>query len=183
MSDINDTNDWFLIVRHSQIILWFQNEMRDAWMKMYTAATSTGSGVSVLQRVAAGRSRGDELSHPALVQSGLGAVGELTGAQQLCLPLCIRGPCWTCRQRNRAAGQHAFIWPNHSFQSVNWETRAIHSETGYPGVCLLCNQMLRHTLVISDLILMKLKRPFALWVLSECWACFGGVLYVSPLNL
>lgn len=67
--------------------------MRDAWMKMYTAATATGSGVSVLQRVAAGRSRGDELSHPALVQSGLGAVDELTGAQQLCLSLCIRGPC------------------------------------------------------------------------------------------
>lgn len=60
---------------------------------MYSTASGTWTlwtGFSVLQRVAAGRSRGDVLGQLTVMEAGLGAVGELTGAQQLCFPLCIR---------------------------------------------------------------------------------------------
>lgn len=60
-----------------------------------TAASATwtlGAGVSVLQCVAAGRAGGDVFSHLTLMEAGLCAVGEVTEAQQLCLPLCIRAP-------------------------------------------------------------------------------------------
>lgn len=63
-------------------------------MKFFDAAATwtLGTGVSVLLCVSAGGSRGDILSPLALMEAGLWVVGEVTGAQQLCFPLCIRAP-------------------------------------------------------------------------------------------
>lgn len=60
--------------------------------KAASATWTLGTGVSVLQCVAAGRAGGDELGHLTLTEAGLEDIGEMTGAKQLCLPLCIRAP-------------------------------------------------------------------------------------------
>lgn len=59
-------------------------------MKRKLKKSTLGTGVSVLQCVPAGRAGGDVLRQLTLMEAGLGVVGEVTGAQQLCLPLCIR---------------------------------------------------------------------------------------------
>ena len=48
------------------------------------------TGVIVLQRAAAGRAGGDVLGHLTLMEAGLWVAGEVSGAQQLCFPLCVR---------------------------------------------------------------------------------------------
>lgn len=103
------------------------------------------------------------------MEAGLGAVGEVAGAHKLCLPLCIRAPGWTCETHSRVGGQ-----PASTFQSIKRKITAIHSETGYPGSCLLLYQKSGHTSVTSELILMKpdALRQLALWVLSDGWIEF-----------
>lgn len=60
--------------------------------EVFDATWTLGTGVSVYQCIAAGGAGGDEVSHLSLMEAGLGAVGEVAGAQKLCLPLCIRAP-------------------------------------------------------------------------------------------
>lgn len=55
-----------------------------------SATWTLGTGVSVLQCVSAGRSGGHVLGQLTLMEAGLGGVGEVSGAQQLRFPLCIR---------------------------------------------------------------------------------------------
>ncbi len=66
--------------------------MDDVFVTAVSATWTLETGVSVLQCVAAGRARGDVFSHLTPMEAGLRAVGEVTGAQQLCLPLCISTP-------------------------------------------------------------------------------------------
>lgn len=78
------------------------------WYLSFSVATAVSatwafwSGYFLLERVSSSRARGNVLKHLTLMEGGLWAVGELTGAQNLCLSLCIRASSWTCRRRQRA---------------------------------------------------------------------------------
>ena len=59
---------------------------------MVCATWALWTGVPVLQCVVAGQAGGDAVGHVTLMEAGLWAVGKLTRAQELCLPLCVCAP-------------------------------------------------------------------------------------------
>lgn len=136
-----------------------------------------GAGVPVSLCLTAGRIRGNMLSHLTLMETGLRAVRRMPGPHQLRLPLCIRGTGRTCRRTEKSKVSVLQFSQNYSLSAL------ILKEAGYPGTAPLCNQVSSHTSVISELILMKLRRVTAGIVDLHCRLEFGELNLLVTLKL